>query len=82
MRSWKVKSSEVETKSQAIISNTEEIEEIVEKVIVDKLNSKAISDFKSGNKATLNFLIGQVMKLSNKRADYALAKKLLEKKLK
>jgi aspartyl-tRNA(Asn)/glutamyl-tRNA(Gln) amidotransferase subunit B len=81
LRSWKDKSSSVEAKNQAIISDSGEIEKIVEKVLNDKANTKAISDFKSGNQQTINFLIGQVMKLSNKRADFQTAKKLLEKKL-
>ena len=45
-------------------------------------NEKAILDYKSGNKVALNFLIGQVMKASNKRADFATAKKILEERLK
>jgi aspartyl-tRNA(Asn)/glutamyl-tRNA(Gln) amidotransferase subunit B len=81
LRSWKEKSSPVDIKGETIISDTKEIEKIVEQVLKDKTNEKAIQDYKSGNPQTINFLIGQVMKLSNKRADFANAKKLLEKKL-
>jgi len=52
----------------------------VEKAI--KENTKAINDYKSGLKESLNFLVGAVMKYSNKRADFKLAKELLEEKLK
>jgi len=81
LRSWKEKSSPVDTKGQTAISDTKEIEKIVEKVISDKANEKAVADYKSGNKASLNFLIGAVMRATNKRADFATAKKFLEKKL-
>ena len=63
-----------------IISSVNEIKNIVEKVI--KQNSQAVSDFKSGKQESLNFLIGQVMKLSNKRADYKTAREILVKELK
>jgi aspartyl-tRNA(Asn)/glutamyl-tRNA(Gln) amidotransferase subunit B len=65
-----------------MISDSKEIEKIVEKVLESKDNEKAVADFKAGNQQTLNFLIGAVMKATNKRADFATAKKLLEKKLK
>jgi len=81
LRSWKEKSSPVDTKGQTAISDTKEIEKIVEKVISGAENAKAVADYKSGNKASLNFLIGAVMRATNKRADFATAKKFLEKKL-
>ena len=62
------------------ISSSKEIEKIAKKVI--KENSKAIEDYKSGKKESLNFLIGQIMGHSKKRADFKTAKELLEKLLK
>ena len=47
-----------------------------------KKNKKSIEDYKSGNKQVINFLIGQVMKETNKSADYQIVRKILEKKLK
>lgn len=82
LRGWKEKSSDIKIDSIAAISDKGEIDKIVEKVIADKQNEKAITDYKAGNTQVLNFLIGAVMKASNKRADYATAKKLLENKLK
>jgi len=80
LRSWKEKSMPVKADKFETISDSKEIQDIVDKVI--KNNQKAVSDYKAGNQKTLNFLIGQVMKLSEKRADYLTAKKLLEKSIK
>jgi aspartyl-tRNA(Asn)/glutamyl-tRNA(Gln) amidotransferase subunit B len=80
LRSWKVESSSIKTKGETMISDTGEIEKIADRIISE--NKKAVEDFKSGNKNSLNFLIGAVMKATNKRADFNTAKKLLEKKLK
>ncbi len=70
---------EKEFKGKEKISNKEEIESIISKVI--KSNEKAVTDFKSGNPASLNFLMGQAMKESHGRADIKLVKSLLEKRL-
>ena len=81
LRSWKEKSSEIKLGNISAISDSSEIDKIVESVLADKNNQRAIEDYKSGNTQTINFLIGAVMKASNKRADFATAKQLLEKKL-
>ena len=62
------------------ISDTFEIEKIARKVI--KENPQAVKDFKDGKKESLNFLLGQIMKHSNKRADYKTSKEILKKLLK
>jgi len=59
--------------------SSNEIENIVSKVL--KENQKAVSDFKEGRGEALNFLLGQVMKLSKKRADSAVAMGILKKRL-
>jgi len=82
LRSWKIHSKPLETKGETMISDKGEIEKIVERVLKEKQNEKAVADYKSGNSQVLNFLIGAVMKASNKRADFQTAKKLLEKELK
>ncbi|MFA4953266.1 MAG: Asp-tRNA(Asn)/Glu-tRNA(Gln) amidotransferase subunit GatB [Candidatus Pacearchaeota archaeon] len=78
LRSWKEKSSSPKNlaKQHSQISDKTEIEKLAKKVI--KENSKAVQDYKAGKKESLNFLVGQVMKLSNKRADYKTAKEILE----
>jgi aspartyl-tRNA(Asn)/glutamyl-tRNA(Gln) amidotransferase subunit B len=68
-----------EAKKNEKISNIDELEEIADKVI--KQNKKAVDDYKSGQKQSINFLIGQMMKLSDRRADFKTAKDILERKL-
>jgi len=62
------------------IINEKELEKVIDEVI--KSNEKSVKDYKSGEQKALNFLIGQVMQATNKRADFQTIKKILEKKLK
>lgn len=57
------------------ISNEGEIKRIVEKVIA--ANQKAVSDYKAGKEASLQFLIGMVMRETKGKANVEQAKKLL-----
>jgi len=54
-----------------------EVQEFCKKVI--KQNPKAVEDLKQGKQESLNFLVGQVMRLSNRRADFKVAKECLKK---
>jgi len=67
-------------KKHITISSEKEIEKIAKKVVGE--NSKAMRDYKQGKEESLNFLIGQIMRQSKKRADYKIARKILEKILK
>ncbi|OGJ12843.1 hypothetical protein A3K82_00820 [Candidatus Pacearchaeota archaeon RBG_19FT_COMBO_34_9] len=82
LRSWKEKSYSPlsEAKKSSQISDTKELEKVAEEII--KENQAAISDYKSGKKESLNFLIGKVMQKTNKRADFKTAREVLEKLLK
>jgi aspartyl-tRNA(Asn)/glutamyl-tRNA(Gln) amidotransferase subunit B len=62
------------------LSDSAAIEALCDQVIMD--NPKPVADFKAGNVASLNFLKGQVMKLSNGKANPALVGEVLERKLK
>ena len=62
------------------VSDTGAIEKIVDEVIA--ANPKPAADFKAGNAGSLNFLKGQVMKLSKGKANPQLAGEILERKLK
>jgi len=44
-------------------------------------NPKPVADFKAGNAASLNFLKGQVIKLSKGKANPQLVGEVLERKL-
>ncbi|MDP3986773.1 MAG: Asp-tRNA(Asn)/Glu-tRNA(Gln) amidotransferase subunit GatB [Nanoarchaeota archaeon] len=82
LRSWKEESSppDKNIKMHEQISDDKEIEKAVSKII--KENPDAVKDYQSGKEGTINFLMGKVMHATNKRADYNLAKKILEDKLK
>ena len=57
------------------ITDKNEIEKIIKKVI-DR-NKQAVSDFREGKKEALNFLLGEIMKESERRADYKTAREML-----
>ena len=68
-----------EISKHTTIDSEKEIDKIISSVI--KTNAKAIEDYKSGKPEALNFLLGQVMKLSQKRIDSNAAKEILKEKL-
>jgi len=70
----------VEQKGWAQVSDTGAIEKLCDEVIA--ANPKSAEDFKAGKVAALNFLKGQVMKLSKGKANPALVGEILERKLK
>jgi aspartyl-tRNA(Asn)/glutamyl-tRNA(Gln) amidotransferase subunit B len=62
------------------LSDSGAIERFCDEVIAG--NSKPAADFKAGNTASLNFLKGQVMKLSKGKANPKVVGEILERKLK
>jgi aspartyl-tRNA(Asn)/glutamyl-tRNA(Gln) amidotransferase subunit B len=62
------------------LSDVSAIEALCDEVIA--ANPKPIADFKAGSVASLNFLKGQVMKLSKGKVNPQLAGEILERKLK
>ncbi|HWF17670.1 MAG TPA: Asp-tRNA(Asn)/Glu-tRNA(Gln) amidotransferase subunit GatB [Verrucomicrobiae bacterium] len=70
----------VEKKGLAQVSDTGAIERFCDEVIA--ANPKSAEDFRAGKVAALNFLKGQVMKLSKGKANPNLVGEILEKKLK
>jgi aspartyl-tRNA(Asn)/glutamyl-tRNA(Gln) amidotransferase subunit B len=69
-----------EAEKSATIDNKSELGKIIKEVI--KNNEKTVADYKAGEQKALNFLIGQVMQKTNKRASFAAVKEILEKELK
>jgi aspartyl-tRNA(Asn)/glutamyl-tRNA(Gln) amidotransferase subunit B len=70
----------VQEKGLAQVSDTGAIEKFCDEAIA--ANPGPAADFKSGKAAALNFLKGQVMKLSKGKANPAIAGEILERKLK
>jgi len=61
------------------ISNTREIEDIIDRVIAE--NPQPVADFKKGKEKAQSFLVGQIMRLTKGRANPALVNKLLRERL-
>jgi len=70
----------VQEKGIEQLSDTASIEALCDEVIA--ANPKPAADFKAGNLASMNFLKGQVMKLSKGTANPALVGEILQRKLK
>jgi aspartyl-tRNA(Asn)/glutamyl-tRNA(Gln) amidotransferase subunit B len=70
----------VQEKGLAQVSDTGAIEKLCDEAIA--ANPNPVADYKSGNVAAINFLKGQVMRLSKGKANPALVGEMLEKKLK
>lgn len=75
------KSAEAIVKEKGIeqLSDTAALEVLCDQVITN--NPKPAADFKAGNPASLNFLKGQVMKLSQGKANPTVVGEILERKL-
>ena len=69
----------VEEKGLSQVSDTGAIEALADEVIA--ANPGPVADYKSGKTSALNFLKGQLMKLSKGKANPAIAGEILEKKL-
>lgn len=61
------------------VSDSSEVEAIVKQVLAD--NPKAAEDVKNGEQKAVGFLVGQVMKVSQGKANPAMAKELISKLL-
>ena len=70
----------VEKRGLAQVSDLGAIEKFCDEII--GANPKSVEDYKAGKSAALNFLKGQVMKLSKGKANPGMVGELLEKKLK
>ncbi len=69
----------VKEKGMEQLSDTGALEALVDQVIA--ANPKPVADFKAGNPAPLNFLKGQVMKLSKGQANPVVTSEILTRKL-
>jgi len=78
--SGKSPSAIVKEKGLIQVSDAGAIEGFIEEAIAK--NPKSVADFKSGNEAAINFLKGQVMKVSKGKANPQLVGEILLRKLK
>ena len=69
----------VKEKGLVQVTDTKLIEEAADKVIA--ANAKSAEDFKAGKQQALGFLVGQLMKLTQGKANPKLANEILVKKL-
>ena len=70
----------VEEKGLIQVSDTKELEEIVDRILVS--NSKNVEEYKSGKTKLLGFFVGQVMKETKGKANPELVNKIIIEKLK
>ena len=63
------------------VSDEAEIIKIVEQVLADPASQKAVADIKAGNDKAIGFLVGQVMKQSQGKANPAVAQELIRERL-
>jgi aspartyl-tRNA(Asn)/glutamyl-tRNA(Gln) amidotransferase subunit B len=70
-----------EAKNLIQVSDESAIATIVDEVLADPASAKAIEDIKNGNDKVIGFLVGQVMKKSQGKANPALAQKLIRERL-
>jgi aspartyl-tRNA(Asn)/glutamyl-tRNA(Gln) amidotransferase subunit B len=64
------------------VSDETEIIKVVDAVLDDPSFEKAVADLKNGNEKVIGFLVGQIMKKSQGKANPALAQKLIKERLK
>lgn len=62
-------------------TDTAAIEAVVDEVLADPASAKAVADIKAGNDRVIGFLVGQVMKKSQGKANPAIVSQLIKQRL-
>jgi len=70
-----------EAKNLLQVSDSGAIDAIVDEVLADPASAKSIEDIKAGQEKAIGFLVGQVMKRSQGKANPAMAQQAIRKKL-
>lgn len=70
-----------EAKNLLQVSDSGAIDAIVDEVLSDPASAKSIEDIKAGQEKAIGFLVGQVMKKSQGKANPAMAQQAIRKKL-
>lgn len=63
------------------VSDETAIAEIVDRVLADPASAKSIEDIKAGKDKAIGYLVGQIMKQSQGKANPALAQKLIKERI-
>lgn len=63
------------------VSDESAIAAIVDEVLADPASAKAVEDIRGGNDKAIGFLVGQIMKKSQGKANPALAQRLIKERL-
>lgn len=80
--SLKLSPSEIaEAKGLVQVSDTGAIDAIVDEVLADPASAQSVEDIKAGKDKAIGFLVGQVMKKSQGKANPAMAQKAIRQKL-
>lgn len=70
-----------EKKNLLQVSDEGAVDAIVEEVLADPASAKSVEDIKAGQEKAIGFLVGQVMKKSQGKANPAMAQQAIRKKL-
>lgn len=70
-----------EEKNLLQVSDEDAIAAIVDEVLADSASQKAVEDIRAGNDKAIGFLVGQVMKKSQGKANPGLAQRLIKDRL-
>ncbi len=70
-----------EQKNLLQVSDEGEIAAVVDTVLADPTSAQAVADIRAGNDKAIGYLVGQVMKQSQGKANPALAQKLIRERL-
>lgn len=70
-----------EEKNLLQVSDEGAIEAVVDEVLADPASAQSIADIKAGNEKAIGFLVGQVMKKSQGKANPGMAQQVIRKKL-
>ena len=71
----------VREKGLGQVSDTAELEGVLDRVLAAPQNAKAIADYRGGKASTIGFLVGAVMKETRGKANPGLVNQLLKQKL-
>ena len=70
-----------ESKNMLQVSDEGAIASIVDEVLADPASAASIADYKAGKEKAIGYLVGQIMKKSQGKANPALAQKLIKERL-